>query len=137
MRWLTLAAAFLIGGCTTEVGPTQAELKANWEAQNIYPENYRQDLLAFLRTYLNDPTHIRDAAVSQPQRQTFGPAERFIACVRYDARKSNGQYAGLKDGAAVYVSGKLDQFLDAQKQVHELCKDAVYSPFPDLQKLTR
>jgi hypothetical protein len=137
MRWLMLAAALLVGGCSTEVGPTQSELKADWEAQNIYPDNYRQDLLAFLRTYLNDPTHIRDSEVSQPFRKTVGPAERFIACVRYNARKSDGQYAGSKDGAAIYVSAKLDRFLDAQKEVHELCKDAVYAPFPELQKLTR
>ena len=49
-------AAAALGGCATEIGPTPAELKARWDAENIFPQNYRQDLLAFLRTYLNDPT---------------------------------------------------------------------------------
>jgi hypothetical protein len=137
MRWLMLAAALLVGACTTEVGPSQAEIKADWEAQNIYPENYRQDLLAFLRTYLNDPTHIRGAEVSQPFRKTVGPAERYIVCVRYDARKSDGHYGGPKDGVAVYVSAKLDRFLDAPKEVAGYCKEVVLSPFPELQNLTR
>jgi hypothetical protein len=141
MRWLAvlagLLAALMVGGCTIDIGPSQAELKAHWETENVNPQNYRGDLLAFMRTYLNDPTHVRGAALSQPQRKTVGPGERYVACVRYDARKSNGQYAGSKDGAAIYVSGKLDRFLDGAKDVKELCKDAAYAPFPELQTLTR
>jgi hypothetical protein len=137
MRWLTLLAVVWVGGCATEVGPGPSELKAQWEQQNVYPQNYKNDLMAFLRTYLNDPTHIRGAAVSEPQRKTVGPGERYVACVRYNARKSGGQYAGSKDGAAIYVSGKLDRFLDLPREVREFCKDAVYAPFPELETLTR
>ena len=64
MRWLTLLAVLALGGCATEVGPSPGELKARWEAQNIFPQNYNNALIAFLRTYINDPIHIRDAAVS-------------------------------------------------------------------------
>jgi hypothetical protein len=136
MRWLLLAVALLAGGCSTDLEPTPAELQARWEAQNIAPENYKQDLLAFLRTYLNDPTHIHDAAVSPPALKTLGPGQRFIACVRYNARNGSGKYAGVKEGAAVYVSGKLDHFIDG-RDTKELCKDAAYAPFPELQKLER
>ncbi len=73
-------------------------MKAQWDAQNIFPQNYKNDLIAFLRTYINDPSHIRGAAVSQPQLKNVGPGDRYIACVRYDARKDGGQYAGPKDG---------------------------------------
>ena len=142
MRWLALfvasLAAICLGGCaSTEVGPSNAELKANWEAQNIFPQGYRRDLLAFMRTYLNDPTRIRDAAVSQPQRKEVGPGERYVACVRYNERKSDGKYGGVKDGLATFVSGKLDRFFDTPRDVRELCKDAVYAPFPELETLTR
>jgi hypothetical protein len=136
MRWLVLAAALLAGGCSTDLEPTPAELQARWEAQNIVPQNYKQDLLAFLRTYLNDPTHIHDAAVSPPALKPLGPGPRFIACVHYNARNSSGKYAGVKEGAAVYVSGKLDHFIDG-RDTKELCKDAAYAPFPELQKLER
>src|SRR5262249_41944749 len=112
MRSLALLAAALaalaLGGCATDVGPSPSELKAQWDAQNISPTNYQQDLLAFLRTYLNDPSHIRGAAVTTPQLRYVGPGQRYVACVRYNARNSEGKYLGSKDGAAVYVSGKLD-----------------------------
>jgi hypothetical protein len=136
MRWLALLALLALGACTTDLGPSPAELEAQWNAQNVYPQHYKQDLLAFLRTYLNDPSHIRDAGVSQPQLKKAGPGNRFVACVRYNARKSGGQYAGVKDGAAVYVSGKLDRFIDG-KEVKPFCTDAAYAPFPELERLTR
>jgi len=89
-----------------------------------------------LRTYLNDPTHIRNASVSQAMLKKVGPGDRYIACVRYNARV-DGKYAGMKEGAAIYVSGKLDRFLDGPREAKELCKDAVYTPFPELGTLTR
>jgi hypothetical protein len=57
--------------------------------------------------------------------------------VRYNARNTDGKYQGSKDGAATYVSGKLDRFLDTPKEVRELCKDVAFAPFPELEKLTR
>jgi hypothetical protein len=136
MRFVLLLALLAIGGCASDLGPSPGELKAQWEAQNVPPQNYKQDLLAFLRTYLNDPSHIRAASVSQPQLKTVGPGQRYVACVRYNARNSEGKYAGSADGAAVYVSGKLDRFLDG-KQAQPYCKDAAYAPFPELERLTR
>jgi hypothetical protein len=131
------AATVALGGCATEVGPSSAELKAKWDAENVFPQAYRQDLLAYLRTYLNDPLHVRGAAVSQPQLKYIGPGDRYVACVRYNARNTDGKYQGSKDGAAVYVAGKLDRFFDIPKDVRELCKDAAFAPFPELEKLTR
>jgi hypothetical protein len=131
------AATVALGGCATEVGPSSAELKAKWDAENVFPQAYRQDLLAYLRTYLNDPLHVRGAAVSQPQLKYIGPGDRYVACVRYNARNTDGKYQGSKDGAAVYVAGKLDRFFDIPRDVRELCKDAAFAPFPELEKLTR
>jgi hypothetical protein len=137
MRWLAIAATLLVAACTTDVGPSEAELKAQWEAQNVLPQTYQQDLLAFLRTYLNDPTHVHGASVSPPTRKNFGPGERYVACVRYNARDSDSKYTGIKVGAAIYASAKLDRFLDTARYTDELCKDAAYAPFPELQKLQR
>jgi hypothetical protein len=136
MRFLLLLALLAVGGCSSDLGPSQADLRAQWEAQNVFPQNYKQDLLAFLRTYLNDPSHIRAAGVSQPELKTVGAGQRYVACVRYNARNSDGKYAGSTDGAAVYVSGRLDRFLDG-KQAQPYCKDAAYTPFPELEHLTR
>lgn len=132
-----LAALALAGCASPELGPSPAELKARWEAQNVFPQNYKADLLAFLRTYLNDPTHVRAASVSTPVLKDVGPGQRYVACVRYNARNTDGKYLGSKDGAAVYVSGKLDRFFELARETREICKDASYAPFPELEKLTR
>ena len=116
---LASLAAAALAGCTTDIGPTSAELKARWEAQNIYPQNYRQDLLAFLRTYLNNPTQVRAAAVSQPQLKYIGPGDRYVSCVRFNARNSDGKYVGPKEGAATFVSGKLERFFDTPRELRE------------------
>lgn len=134
---MAVSAAVALGGCATETGPSASELKARWDAENVYPQSYRQDLLAFLRTYLNDPSHVRSASVSQPKLKYIGPGDRYVACVRYDARNSDGKYVGSKDGAAIYVAGKLDRFLDTAKDVRELCKEVAFMPFPELERLTR
>ena len=138
-RLVASLAAAVLAGCATDIGPTSAELKARWDAENIYPQSYRQDLLAFLRTYLNDPAHVRGAAVSQPQLKYIGPGDRYVSCVRFNARNTDGKYVGSKDGAATFVSGKLERFFDTPKELRELelCKDAAFAPFPELQRLTR
>ena len=134
---IAVSVAAALGGCATETGPSASELKARWDAENVYPQGYRQDLLAFLRTYLNDPSQVRSASVSQPQLKYIGPGDRYVACVRYNARNSDGKYVGSKDGAATYVAGKLDRFLDTPKDVRELCKEVAFVPFPELERLTR
>ena len=137
MRWLALLAALACAGCTTDVGPSPAELKVNWEAQNVLPQGYKQDLLAYMRTYLNDPSGIRGAGVTQPALKDFGPGQRFMTCVRYTERKSDGKYGAPKEGVAVYVSGKLDRFFDTPRDVRELCKDVAYAPFPEMEAIRR
>jgi hypothetical protein len=137
MRRLLLLAVILVGGCSTDIGPSKEELREGREAQNVFPQNYKADLLAYMRSYLNDPSRIRGAGVSEPARKDIGSVERYVACVRFNARKSNGAYAGPKEGAATYVSGKLDRFIDTPPEVKELCKDAVYTPFPELEALSR
>ena len=136
MRFVFALALLVLGGCSTDLGPSPAEINARWEAQNVVPQAYKQDLLAFLRTYLNDPSHIRAAGVSPPQLKTVGSGQRYVACVRYNARNSDGKYGGEKRGAAIYVSGKLDRFIDGN-ETNIYCKDAAYAAFPELERLTR
>ena len=137
MRRLAVPAIVLLAGCSTDIGPSREEMKTQWEQQNVFPQSYKSDLLAFLRTYLNDPSHVRGAAVTLPVRKDVGAGERYVACVRYDARKSDGKYAGPKEGAAIYVSGKLDRFLDTPLETKQYCKDAAFQPFPELETLAR
>ena len=45
MRWmapgLILTGMLALGGCTTDLGPTPSDLKAQWEGQNVYPQNFK------------------------------------------------------------------------------------------------
>jgi hypothetical protein len=105
------------------------------ERQNTTPPiSYRGDIAAFMRTYLNDPTRIRDAAVSEPALKDFDNASRYVVCVRYNARKGDGQYAGVKNSLVLFRDGRLDRIVDNGR---ETCKDAAYQPFPELEQLTR
>ena len=137
-RIFALALTVALAGCSTDLAPfyEQQNIRERWDAQNVYPQNYKSDLLAFLRTYLNNPENVRDTALAPPQLKQVGPGQRYVACVRYNAREAHGKYAGVKTGAAVYVSGKLDNFLDG-KQAQPYCTDAAYAPFPELAHLTR
>jgi hypothetical protein len=58
--FLTTIIAAVVGGCASH-GHHSAE-----ERVQKYPENYKTELLDFLHSYINDPTKIRDAAITDP-----------------------------------------------------------------------
>jgi hypothetical protein len=135
LRWSALVIALALGACAGGFGErSPEERKATWEAGNIYPVNYRPELLAYLRTYLNDPTGVREAAISQPALKPAGFGDRYAVCVRFNAKRSGGGYAGAKEHLATYVGGKLDRFVEA---TGDTCKAAEYAAFPELERLTR
>ena len=100
---------------------------------NVFPEKYRAEILAYQRSYLNDPTGIRSAAISQPALQKVGSVERYVVCVRFNAKAPGGSYTGVREHLAIFLAGKLDQM----GVTREHCKDAAYEPFPELERLTR
>jgi len=106
----------------------------NLEVRDPRPENYKPDILAMLHVYLRDPTQIRDAAASEPTPALVGTTNRYVVCLRFNAKKSGGEYAGLKQYMAIFVAGRLDQMVEAKP---EQCAAADYQPFPEAEKLTR
>jgi hypothetical protein len=101
---------------------------------NVAPTNYKADILAFLRTYLNDPTNIRGAFVSEPALMEIGGIRRYASCLRFNAKKSGGDYEGSKDRIVLFLSGRLDTMLLAKP---DQCSNAAYQPFPELERLSR
>jgi hypothetical protein len=130
-RLLSVLIALGVAGCSAEWRQTYE--RSN-EAHTTRPVNYRTDIVAFMRTYLNDPTGIRDAAVSEPELKTFNSVNRYVACLRYTARKSSNQSGGQRDSLVLFLDGRLDRIVD---NAREFCKDAPYKPFPELERLTR
>src|SRR4051812_17659403 len=85
--WLAIALAATLAGCNSE---WQYARDRNISANTTLPANYRADILAFMHTYLNDPTGVRDAFISEPELRTLENFERYTVCLRYTARKSGG-----------------------------------------------
>src|SRR5438552_136198 len=99
-----------------------------------YPNNYKGEILAFMRTYLNNPVGVRDALMAEPVQRTVGGRLRYVSCLRYTPRESDGGYRELRERAVLYVNGRLDRVIE---DASDVCAGAVYAPFPELGKLTR
>jgi hypothetical protein len=136
LRWSAFFLAAWLGACATSDDEAKV---ARWEAGNIYPANYRAEILAYLRTYLNDPTNVRDAAVSEPALRPVGAGNRYVVCLRFGFKRPSGTYAGNREHLASFVSGKLDRFVEVRGEQTrgEQCNGAAYAPFPEAERLTR
>jgi hypothetical protein len=99
-----------------------------------YPNNYRTELLAFMRTYLNNPVGVRDAVLAEPVQRTVGGRLRYVTCLRFTPRESDGSYREVRERAVLYVDGRLDRVVE---NASDVCAGAVYAPFPELEKMTR
>ena len=51
-----------------------------------YPNSYRAEVLAFLKTYLNNPVGVRDAVVAEPVQRVVGGRLRYVVCLRFSPR---------------------------------------------------
>lgn len=98
------------------------------------PNNYRAELLAFMRVYLINPVGVRDAALAEPVMRDVNGKMRYIACLRYSARESDGTYREPRDRAVLFVNGRLDRMIE---KGGELCGGVALAPFPDLEKMVR
>jgi len=122
---LLLALAASLVACSSD--KKQAE-----ENPNVFPGDYKNEILLTLTNSLDDPTNIRSAYISEPVIRSTGKEERYVVCLRFDARDLNRQYTGLTSRIAIFYGGRLNQLVDATK---EQCGNAAYKPFPELEKL--
>jgi hypothetical protein len=140
------AVAILLAGCTGS-GARREEREARI---NLVPENYKTDILAALHAYVADPTNIRDAYISDPAiKPVAGGQNRYVVCVRFNAKNSDGRYTGSRDIIAVFAAGRFDQFLDqtllanqpnqsgSATIIKDTCAQADYKRFPELETLAR
>jgi hypothetical protein len=131
LRWLPAIFALVLAGCSSD---WMLARERSEQANTTPPISYRDDILAFMRTYLNDPTGVRDAFVSEPALRTLDSVSRYTVCLRYNARTSNGKYAGSKDSLVLFRDGRLDRIVD---NARGRCKDAAYQPFFALERISR
>ena len=131
---LLIGAALVLGAC----GHRRGDVGASDDEINVYPAaNYKSEIAGAMHAYLNDPTGIRDAGISEPAKKTVGKFTRYVVCVQYNAKRKNGDYGGVKEVVAVFLAGRFDQFIEPVRETREVCVGAAYTPFPELQNLSR
>jgi hypothetical protein len=128
-----LLAAVLTGCASYSTEPPLEVQRANWEAHNVYPQNYRSEILAYMRNYFNEPGNVRDAFVSEPELRPMGLGNRYVSCVRYGLRNALAGNPPGREHIVVFVEGKLDAVREARNQ----CANAAYVGFPELERLKR
>lgn len=99
-----------------------------------HPDDYRTEVLAFMKTYLNNPVGVSDAMMAEPVQRTVGGRLRYVSCLRFIPRESDGSYGNVRERAVLYVNGRLDRIVE---NASDVCAGAAYAPFPELEKLTR
>lgn len=99
---------------------------------NVFPADYKKEIMDTLQHMLTDPTNVRGAFISEPALAPVGRDQRYLVCVRANSRGFQREYTGSKDRAAFFFAGHLNQLIDATK---EQCGSAAYKPFPELEKL--
>jgi hypothetical protein len=121
-----LALAAALAACSA-LGPKQENLDPN-----VFPANYKLEVLDTLSRTLDNPANVRDAFITDPTLAPVGKDQRYIICVRYNGRNLLQQYAGSKDRIGYFYGGHLNQLIDATP---EQCGNAPYKPFPELERL--
>jgi hypothetical protein len=129
-----LLLPIVLAACAGSEDRDSVTIDSGNDANQPFPSNYRTELLAFMRTYLNNPAGLHNAAMAEPVQRTVGGRLRYVSCVRFAPREADGTYREPRERAILYVNGRLDRVAE---NAGELCAGAVYAPFPELEKLTR
>ncbi len=128
LAYLALAFAVTLAACA----PGDYIGKPKDVDPNLFPADYKKEILDTLSGVLTDPTNVRDAFISDPVLSPAGRDQRYTVCIRANERGLNRQYMGSKDRIAYFYGGRLNQLIEA---TNEQCAKAAYKPFPELEKL--
>lgn len=99
-----------------------------------FPANYRPEVLAFMKTYLNNPVGVRDAVIAEPSQRTVNGRVRYVTCLRFAERQADGTYRDARERAILFINGRLDRVL---QDSGEVCAGVAYAAFPELERMTR
>src|SRR5271165_6143322 len=95
-----LAVGFAVAMTASLAGCAMFGHHGEGPGANAYPDNYKADLLAFMQTYLNDPTNVRDAQIADPVLTQVNSTDRYVVCIKFNARNTEGRYLGAKQSMA-------------------------------------
>jgi hypothetical protein len=121
------AAALTLSACNSFIPEKEVPVE-----ENRYPNGFKAAILDRLRAQLPNPKGIQGAFLAEPVLKPRDQITRYIACIRLDAKDDRGKYQGSKDYAAFFYNGDLTQIVAV---TDDLCKQAAYQPFPELERL--
>ena len=131
---VVMALVILLSACATSNNDGLSYTADRGVDNQPYPNNYRPELLAFLRTYLNDPGSVRGAVIAEPVQRTVGGRLRYVTCLRYSTREMDGSQGVARVRAALFIDGRLDRLIEDGK---EICENVTFALFPEMEKLAR
>jgi hypothetical protein len=138
-NWVTSArraaavlAVIAVAGCAAPGDDSLSYVAGRSAPNQPFPANYRPELIAFLKTYLNNPGSVRQASVATPVQRPVRGRDLYVACLRFNMRGTDGRFTGVKERAVLYIDGRLDRMLE---EPGDLCANVNYAPFPELEKL--
>jgi hypothetical protein len=127
-----VAKLCLLSGLAMSLVACSSSKKESEENPNVFPSDYKNEILNTMTSTLDDPTNVRSAYITDPMIRPAGKDERYVVCIRSDSRDVSGHYTGIKDRIAFFYGGHLNQLIEATK---EQCGNAAYKPFPELENL--
>lgn len=141
VAWLAIGLSLALTGCSaipanfiSEDNRAISFTADRGVSAQPFPANHKAEILAFMRTYLNNPVGLRETAMAEPVQRTIGGRLRYVSCLKFSARDPGGAYRPAGERAIVYVDGRLDRVVE---EAGELCAGAAYAPFPELAAITR
>ena len=97
-----------------------------------FPANYKPELAAFMRTFLANPTKVRDADIGTPVLKPVAGKEQYVTCVRYNPRDSANKYEGNTQNVVIFLTGRVNQVLPDDPQ---MCAGLAYQRFPEIENM--
>ena len=128
---LSTTAAWL-GGCSGSGPDLTSYYKPKPTGENVFPADYKLELASFLRSYINNPRQVRDAYIATPVLRPVGGQPRYVTCVRYNPRNFENKYEGKTEKLAIFIDGKMNQFVDSDPQI---CASLAYQRYPEIENM--
>lgn len=121
----------LLAACQTDDGTSMFPTA---DPVQSFPSDYRSQSVAFLHSYINNPVGVHNAEIAAPVQRTVGGRVRFVGCLRFSERQSDGSYHEPREHAVLFLNGRLDRMI---QNASDECEGVAYEPFPELEKMTR
>jgi hypothetical protein len=133
--WPVLALlAATLGGCSGDFSAFSFGKRADPPKvePNLFPAKYKSEIADFMRTYLANPTKVKDAFIAEPALKPVAGVAHYVTCVRYNARNGANQYEGPKSNLAIFLEGRINQFLPGDV---EMCAGLNYQRYPEIENM--